>query len=89
MIFAIVRLGTIIAIPGIDVVGVKEAQQAAGIGTLYSMIAGGKFAVVNICNGYWAIYYIFHYNAVVDDCHTKIGANVKRGRRRTKKSTIL
>ena len=49
MIFAIVRLGTIIAIPGIDVVGVKEAQQAAGIGTLYSMIAGGA-------NSQWSIF---------------------------------
>ncbi len=49
MIFAIVRLGTIIAIPGIDVVGVKQAQQAAGIGTLYSMIAGGA-------NSQWSIF---------------------------------
>ncbi len=49
MIFAIIRLGTIIAIPGIDVVGVKQAQQAAGIGTLYSMIAGGA-------NAQWSIF---------------------------------
>ena len=49
MIFAIVRLGTIIAIPGIDVMGVKEAQQSAGLGTLYSMIAGGA-------NSQWSIF---------------------------------
>ena len=41
MIFAIVRLGTQIALPGIDVANIVAAREAAGLGTLYSLIAGG------------------------------------------------
>ena len=42
MIFAIVRLGTLIALPGIDTAGVMAARQnATAAGTLYSVIAGG------------------------------------------------
>lgn len=41
MIFAIVRLGTQIALPGIDAASVLTARGAVGIGTLYSVIAGG------------------------------------------------
>ena len=41
MIFAIIRLGTQIALPGIDAASVVAAREAAGVGTLYSMIAGG------------------------------------------------
>lgn len=41
MIFAIVRLGTLIALPGIDAASVIAARGATGIGTLYSVIAGG------------------------------------------------
>lgn len=42
MIFAIVRLGTLIALPGIDTAGVMAARQNATMaGTLYSVIAGG------------------------------------------------
>ena len=42
MIFAIVRLGTLIALPGIDTAGVMAARQNATVaGTLYSVIAGG------------------------------------------------
>jgi len=42
MIFAIVRLGTLIALPGIDTAGVMAARQNASVaGTLYSVIAGG------------------------------------------------
>ncbi|WP_405728168.1 preprotein translocase subunit SecY [Anaerotignum sp.] len=42
MIFAIVRIGTLIALPGIDTAGVMAARQnATAAGTLYSVIAGG------------------------------------------------
>lgn len=41
MIFAIVRLGTLIALPGIDAASVIAAKGATGMGTLYSVIAGG------------------------------------------------
>ena len=42
MIFAIVRVGTLIALPGIDTAGVMAARQnATAAGTLYSVIAGG------------------------------------------------
>ena len=42
MIFAIVRLGTLIALPGIDTAGVMAARQNGTVaGTLYSVIAGG------------------------------------------------
>ena len=42
MIFAIVRLGTQIALPGIDTAGVVAARENATMaGTLYSVIAGG------------------------------------------------
>ncbi len=41
MIFAIIRLGTLIALPGIDAESVIAARGATGIGTLYSVIAGG------------------------------------------------
>ena len=44
MIFAIVRLGTLIALPGIDTAGVMAARQNGGASvatTLYSVIAGG------------------------------------------------
>ena len=42
MIFAIVRLGTLIALPGIDTAGVMAARQnATAAGTLDSVIAGG------------------------------------------------
>ncbi len=41
MILAIVRLGSHIAIPGIDVMAVKTAQDAVSAGTLYNIIAGG------------------------------------------------
>lgn len=42
MIFAIIRLGTLIALPGIDTAGVMAARQNATVaGTLYSVIAGG------------------------------------------------
>lgn len=42
MIFAIVRVGTLIALPGIDTAGVMAARQnASAAGTLYSVIAGG------------------------------------------------
>ena len=42
MIFAIVRLGTLIALPGNDTAGVMAARQNASVaGTLYSVIAGG------------------------------------------------
>lgn len=41
MIFAIVRLGTLIALPGIDAASVMAARDATGMGTLYNLIAGG------------------------------------------------
>ena len=41
MIFAIIRIGTQIALPGIDAASVVAARESAGVGTLYSMIAGG------------------------------------------------
>ena len=42
MIFAIVRMGTLIALPGIDTAGVMAARANASVaGTLYSVIAGG------------------------------------------------
>ena len=42
MIFVIVRIGTLIALPGIDTAGVMAARQNASVaGTLYSVIAGG------------------------------------------------
>lgn len=44
MIFAIVRIGTLIALPGIDTAGVMAARQNGGASvatTLYSVIAGG------------------------------------------------
>lgn len=50
MIFAIVRLGTVIAIPGIDVMMVKQSLDAnAATGTLYNIIAGGA-------NSRWSIF---------------------------------
>ena len=49
MIFAIIRLGTQIALPGIDAASVVAAREAAGVGTLYSMIAGGA-------NSSWSIF---------------------------------
>ena len=49
MIFAILRLGTLIALPGIDAVGMKAARDAYSIGTLYSVIAGGA-------NSSWSIF---------------------------------
>lgn len=50
MIFAIVRLGTLIALPGIDTAGVIAARQNASVaGTLYSVIAGGA-------NSNWSIF---------------------------------
>lgn len=49
LIFAIIRLGTVIAIPGIDVVGVKAAQELNATGTLYNIIAGGA-------NSRWSIF---------------------------------
>lgn len=41
MIFAVVRLGTLIALPGIDAASVIAARGATGMGTLYTVIAGG------------------------------------------------
>ena len=50
MIFAIVRLGTQIALPGIDTAGVIAARENASmVGTLYSVIAGGA-------NSSWSIF---------------------------------
>ena len=50
MIFAIVRLGTQIALPGIDTAGVIAARENASMaGTLYSVIAGGA-------NSSWSIF---------------------------------
>ncbi|MBS4959955.1 MAG: preprotein translocase subunit SecY [Clostridiales bacterium] len=49
MIFAILRLGTCIALPGIDVVGIKSTQAAANVGTLYNIISGGA-------NSRWSIF---------------------------------
>ena len=49
MIFAIIRLGTLIALPGIDAESVIAARGATGIGTLYSVIAGGA-------NSSWSLF---------------------------------
>lgn len=50
MIFAIVRAGTLIALPGIDTAGVMAARQNATVaGTLYSVIAGGA-------NSSWSLF---------------------------------
>lgn len=50
MIFAIVRVGTLIALPGIDTAGVMAARQNATVaGTLYSVIAGGA-------NSSWSLF---------------------------------
>lgn len=50
MIFAIVRVGTLIALPGIDTAGVMAARQNASVaGTLYSVIAGGA-------NSSWSLF---------------------------------
>lgn len=49
MILAIIRLGTVIAIPGIDVVGVKVAMESGSAGTLYNIIAGGA-------NSRWSVF---------------------------------
>ncbi len=49
MIFAIIRMGTLIALPGIDVSGVAAAREAMGMGTLYNMIAGGA-------NSSWSLF---------------------------------
>lgn len=48
MILAIVRLGSHIAIPGINVMAVKAARESASTGTLYNIIAGGA-------NSRWSI----------------------------------
>lgn len=48
MILAIIRLGTVIAIPGINVIGIQAAQAEAGT-TLYNIIAGGA-------NSRWSIF---------------------------------
>ena len=48
MILTIVRLGSHIAIPGIDVMAVKAAQDASATGTLYNIISGGA-------NSRWSI----------------------------------
>ncbi len=50
MIFAIVRLGTLIALPGIDTAGVMAARENASVAdTLYSVIAGGA-------NSSWSLF---------------------------------
>jgi len=48
MILAVIRLGTVIAIPGINVMGIQAAQAEAGT-TLYNIIAGGA-------NSRWSIF---------------------------------
>lgn len=49
MILAVVRLGTHIPLPGIDVARVSASQAAASAGTLYNIIAGGA-------NSRWSIF---------------------------------
>lgn len=49
MILAIVRLGSHIALPGIDVLAVKTMQDASSTGTLYNIIAGGA-------NSRWSVF---------------------------------
>lgn len=49
MILLVVRLGTHIAIPGIDVQAIKVARDASSAGTLYNIIAGGA-------NSAWSIF---------------------------------
>ncbi len=50
MIFLIIRIGTQIALPGIDIAGLIAARAAStGTGTLYSMITGGA-------NSSWSIF---------------------------------
>ncbi|MFI3174638.1 MAG: preprotein translocase subunit SecY [Bacillota bacterium] len=50
MIFLIIRIGTQIALPGIDIAGLIAARAAStGTGTLYSMITGGA-------NSTWSIF---------------------------------
>lgn len=49
MILAIVRLGAHIALPGIDIVAVKQSMEMYSTGTLYNIIAGGY-------NSNWSIF---------------------------------
>lgn len=49
LILAIVRLGTHIALPGIDVLSIKTSQDLYSTGTLYNIIAGGA-------NSQWSIF---------------------------------
>ena len=49
MIFAVVRIGAQIALPGIDVGSLAAAREAAGMGTLYNVISGGA-------NAQWTIF---------------------------------
>lgn len=48
-ILAIVRLGAHIALPGIDIVAVKQSMDSVSTGTLYNIIAGGY-------NSNWSIF---------------------------------
>ena len=80
MIFAIVRLGTQIALPGIDTAGVIAARENASMaGTLYSVIAGGANSSWSIfCNGIISHQRIHHY-AAVDDCDSQVRTAFKEG----------
>ena len=49
MILAIVRLGAHIAIPGINVLAVRDGMEASSVGTLYNIISGGA-------NARWSIF---------------------------------
>ena len=49
MIFAILRIGTQIALPGIDSASVVAAREAMGVGNIVSMISGGA-------NSSWSIF---------------------------------
>ena len=49
LILAVVRLGAHIALPGIDIVSVKQSIDSVSTGTLYNIIAGGY-------NSNWSIF---------------------------------
>lgn len=91
MIFAIVRLGTQIALPGIDTAGVIAARENASMaGTLYSVIAGGANSSWSIfAMGIGPLHQRIHHYAAVDDCDSQVRTAFQGRSGRTKEAAVL
>ncbi len=65
----IYRLGTYIALPGLDPNGIAEVNKQGGSGILglVNIFAGGAFSrASNFCIGYYALYLCFYCHSIVD-----------------------